>query len=49
VEVEAEGERAQLEKLIGYLEVGPPAATVTRVVTAWSKYTGDYSDFKIRY
>ncbi|MBL7124854.1 MAG: acylphosphatase [Dehalococcoidales bacterium] len=49
VEVEAEGERAQLEKLIGYLEVGPPAATVTRVATAWSEYTGNHSDFKIRY
>ena len=49
VEVQAEGERKQLEKLIGYLAVGPPGAKVTRVVTNWSEYTGGYSDFKIRH
>jgi len=48
VEVQAEGERKQLEKLIGYLEVGPPSARVTRVVTEWSEYTGSYSGFGIR-
>ncbi len=49
VEVQAEGERKQLEKLIGSLEVGPPAARVGKVVTNWSKYTGSYSGFSIRY
>jgi len=49
VEVQAEGERTQLEKLIGYLKVGPPAAEVDKVVTNWSKYTGSYSSFRIRY
>jgi acylphosphatase len=49
LEVQAEGERKQLEKLISYLEVGPPRAKVTRVVTNWSEYTGSYSGFKIRY
>ena len=49
VEVHAEGERNKLEELIGYLEVGPPAATVERVVTNWSEYTGSYSSFTIRY
>ena len=49
VEVNAEGEREQLEKLIGYLKVGPPTARVTKVVTDWSEYTGSYSDFKISY
>jgi len=48
VEVQAEGERKQLEKLIGYLEVGPPSAKVTRVVTNWSEYTGGYSGFGVR-
>jgi len=48
VEVNAEGERKQLEKLIGYLEVGPPSAKVTRVVTEWSEYTGGYSSFRVR-
>ncbi len=49
VEVQAEGERKQLEKLIGYLKVGPPAAKVERLETIWSEYTGSYSHFSIRY
>ena len=49
VEVQAEGERKQLEKLIDYLKLGPPTARVGKVVTNWSKYTGSYSGFSIRY
>ena len=49
VEVQAEGERKQLEKLIGSLEVGSPTARVEKVITNWSKYTGSYSGFSIRY
>ncbi len=49
VEVQAEGERKQLEKLIASLEVGPPPARVERVVTSWSKYTGSYFGFSIKY
>ena len=49
VEVQAEGERKQLEKLIGSLEVGPPGARVEKIVTNWSKYSGGYSGFSIRY
>ena len=49
IEVRAEGERNKLEKLIDYLKVGPPDAEVTKVVTSWSKYTGNYSYFSIRH
>ena len=49
VEVQAEGERKQLEKLIDYLKLGPPTARVEKVVTKWSKYTGSCSGFSIRY
>ena len=49
VEVNAEGRRKQLEKLIGYLKVGPPTAEVEKVVVNWSEYTGGYSGFMIRY
>lgn len=49
VEVWAEGERTQLEKLIDQLRTGPPAARVEKVVTDWSEYTGSYSGFRIRY
>jgi acylphosphatase len=49
VAIHAEGERRQLEILIDYLKVGPPAAIVERVETEWSEYTGNYSRFNIRY
>jgi len=49
VEVHAEGERKQLEKLIAHLKVGPQAAKVDKVVVDWSEYTGNYPDFGIRY
>ena len=49
VEVQAEGERNKLEKLIDYLKVGPPGARVERVESDWSEYTGSYSNFNIRY
>ncbi len=49
VEVNAEGERKQLNQLIGYLKNGPPSAKVEKVVTNWSEYTGRYSRFSISY
>jgi len=49
VEVQVEGERKQLEKLIDYLKMGPPPARVEKVVANWSKYTGSYFGFSIRY
>jgi len=49
VEVNTEGRKKQLEKLIGYLKVGPPTAEVEKVVVNWSEYTGNYSRFAIRY
>ena len=49
VEVRAEGERQQLEKLVRYLGVGPPGARVYEVVTSWSEHTGNYSGFSVRY
>jgi acylphosphatase len=49
VEVQAEGERQQLEKLVGYLKAGPPSARVKKVVTNWSEYTGNYTGFGVRH
>ncbi len=49
VEVNAEGERRKLQKLVDYLRVGPPAAVVEKVITNWSEYTGSYPGFGIRY
>ena len=49
VEVHAEGERKQLEKLIDHLKVGPSSARVDKVVVHWSEYSGGYHDFGISY
>ena len=49
VEVHAEGEKEQLQRLIGYLGNGPPAARVDKVETDWSEHTGNYTGFNIRY
>ncbi|MFO8100867.1 MAG: acylphosphatase [Dehalococcoidia bacterium] len=49
VELRAEGERNNLEELERNLHVGPPGARVERVDTEWSKYTGEFTDFKVRF
>ena len=49
VEVMAEGEREQVNKLVGHLKMGPPTAIVDRVEISWSEYTGDHSGFRVRY
>jgi acylphosphatase len=49
VEVNVEGERQPLEKLVGYLKTGPPAARVDEVVTHWAEYRGAFTDFQVRY
>jgi len=48
VEICAEGEKRQLERLIDRLKEGPPAARVEKVVTGWSEYSGNYSRFRVR-
>jgi acylphosphatase len=48
VEVVAEGERPQLEKLAEYLKVGPPAAKVEDIQITWPEYKGEFKRFRIR-
>jgi acylphosphatase len=47
VEVEAEGEKAGLERLLGHLHQGPRAAKVAKVDVQWGTYTGRFRDFTI--
>ena len=47
VSVEAEGERASLEKLVIALQSGPRHARVDRVDTSWHKATGEFRGFVI--
>ena len=49
VEVQAEGEKRQLNKLLGQLKVGPPGAQVEKVEVKWADYSGQFDDFIVRY
>ncbi|NWF77752.1 MAG: acylphosphatase [Chloroflexi bacterium] len=49
VEVQAEGEKQQLDKLLEQLKVGPPGARVEKVEVKWADYSGQFADFSIRY
>jgi len=49
VEVQAEGNKQQLEKLIEQLKIGPPGAQVKEVEINWSDYSGEFTDFSVRY
>jgi acylphosphatase len=49
VEVHAEGEKAQIEKLIEFLNTGPPGAKVEKVDVEWLEFTGKYNGFNVIY
>ena len=49
VEVVAEGEREKLEELVKQLEIGPPESLVDKVEVKWSEFTGEFSNFEVRY
>ena len=49
VEVQVEGEKQQLNKLLEQLKVGPPGAWVEKVEIDWSDYSGQFNDFSVRY
>lgn len=48
VEVLAEGERANLEKLLAALHRGPRSAHVTRLIHEWQTPTDEFLSFSIR-
>jgi acylphosphatase len=47
VEVNAEGDRIQLKRLLEILHRGPPGARVDAVETAWVEHTGEYRSFSV--
>ena len=49
VEVCAEGERKDLDRLLELLHTGPPRARVDRVDVKWSEYSGRFSRLGVRY
>jgi acylphosphatase len=49
LEVEAEGQKPQLDKLLEQLRIGPPGAWVKRVEIEWSGCAWRFDNFNIRY
>ncbi|NOZ29097.1 MAG: acylphosphatase [Chloroflexi bacterium] len=49
VELEAEGPRAALERLLEAVRRGPSSARVQRVNVIWGPYTGQYHGFEVRF
>ncbi len=49
VEVEAEGDRVALERLLAFCRRGPPAAQVDDVEATWSAFRGDLGPFAARH
>lgn len=48
VELTAEGERAQLEKLLQQVQRGPASAFVRQVEVEWLPAEGNFKDFHVR-
>lgn len=48
VEVMVEGNRSKLEKLLGYLRIGPPSSFVSEVKPKWGQASGSYRNFSIK-
>ncbi len=49
VELEAEGPREALERLLALIRQGPPAARVERVDVSWGPYVGQYQRFEVKF
>ena len=49
VEVEAEGEQADVERFISLLKDGPSAAEVSDVQVEWKKILGEATSFTVRF
>ena len=48
VEVQAEGDKEHLEKLLQHLKIGPPAARVAKMAVNWGVFTGRYARFEVK-
>ncbi|MHB8994286.1 MAG: acylphosphatase [Armatimonadota bacterium] len=48
VEVVAEGDEEQLQRLVERLQQGPPAARVQNVQLSWQQPTGEFKRFELR-
>jgi len=49
VELVIEGEKEKIEKMIGWLKVGPPGAKVSGVDVEFEEYKDEFKNFEIRH
>ncbi|MFH1766631.1 MAG: acylphosphatase [Patescibacteria group bacterium] len=49
VEIVAEGEKKDIEKLIAWCHKGPSSANVVNVEVEWHEYKGEFDRFSIEY
>ena len=49
VEILAEGEKENLEKLFRWAKKGPLLAKVKKLSAQWQEFQGEFEDFEIRY
>ena len=49
VEVVAEGERSDLERLTEWCRTGPKHALVTNIEVFWEAFTGEFGNFTVIY
>jgi len=49
VEAVFEGEENHVKELVEFCKRGPHGAIVRKVEVRWEAYTGEFSDFEIRY
>lgn len=49
IEIQAEGRKPQLHRLLERLKTGPPGAWVKKVEVDWWDYSGQFEDFSIKY
>jgi len=48
VEVDAEGDREQIERFVEQLRLGPPRSRVEKLEIQWKPYSGQFPNFKAR-
>jgi acylphosphatase len=49
VELVAEGNRTDLQRLLEWCSHGPEGALVSKIVHGWTEETGAFADFSVRY
>ena len=49
VRVIAEGPEESLKKLVDFLYIGSPSASVEKVITSWASATNEFDKFSVRW